>query len=118
MTNLSDQDHHRRRVLALIQDHFDTDPDLSAAHWFHPDDAQTVRLVEVNPQGPRLRQLYVFSFHPTPPQVPFRLQIADVHPDDWADILTGVIPLPEGRTLQPRLSFSRDDLPAVTSQHV
>lgn len=98
----------KQEVEKLAREHFRIDPTLTHVHWFGPaDSTEVVRLIEVNNETFCHGKVLVFSFRAIPPEVPFKLQIADVHPDDWDGIEKGLVKLPEGWPEKPVHTFSR-----------
>lgn len=102
----------------LLKDHFESEPSLTHAHWFGPEEgSDEVRLIEVNPEGPSSGRLFVMTFKATQ-NVPFKLHIAEVHPDVWMAIEEGKILLPQGWPAKPLRTFVPRDLTLNGEFHV
>ena len=100
----------KQELKELLQDHFKSEPHLTHAHWFGPEEgSDEVRLIEVNPEGPSSGRLFVMTFKATQ-NVPFKLHIAEVHPDVWSAIEAGDISLPQGWPTKPLRTFGSEDL--------
>jgi len=96
-------------VLELAEEHFELEPTLESIYWFDgpPGEGQVeIRLVEVNRNAPKTGDVFVISFRPDD-ATPYRLQIAEVHPDEWRDIEEGRLELPEDWLAVPRRRILR-----------
>jgi hypothetical protein len=94
-------------VEAVVQDHFETEPGLDEIIWFKNGAAGKICLIEINRYALPGDAVFVFSFAPCPPEVPFPIRIADVTPQDWERIKQGEIPLPPGWLFKNAQVFHR-----------
>jgi hypothetical protein len=69
---------------------------------------ERIRLIEVNRNGFPTGRIEAFYFAPSQ-EVPFKTYLADVTPEEWQQILSGEIPLPEGWSREGSREFLRSE---------
>lgn len=92
-----------RRLASL---HFKTEDTIEQIVWFTRGDDTVIRLIEINRTALPTGKVEVFSFAPSA-DIPFPTLIADVTPNEWQEIRSGHIPLPESWDLASAQVFSR-----------
>jgi len=100
-------------VKFLAQDNFAVEDGLERIIWLREGAGEKIRLIEVNRNGFPTGRIEAFYFAPFA-EVPFKTYLADVTPEEWRQILSGKIPLPEGWTLEESREFLRSEF-EVTS---
>lgn len=86
---------HEEAARLLARWHRESEPSIAQIFWHHDPATGEIRLIEVNPKTIPTGEAMVFGFAPSGP-FPFRSAVAEVTPDEWAQILGGRIPLPSG----------------------
>lgn len=79
----------------VIQEHFLLEPGLQSIAVFSEGSAQELRLLEINREALPTGQVEPFVFA-SDKHFPFPIFIADVTPEEWDEICSGHISLPEG----------------------
>jgi hypothetical protein len=97
-----------KAVKFLAQNNFEVEDGLELVVWLRRGAGDTIRLIEVNRNGFPTGRIEAFYFAPSE-DVPFRTYLADITPKEWQQILSGVIPLPEGWSLEDRREFLRSE---------
>ena len=92
----------------LAAEHFGVDPGIDLIVWFRPakpDESQEIRLLEVNRDALK-GDLFPVAFRASD-DLPFRLVIAELHPDEWRRVKDGTLPLPEDWQASERREIPR-----------
>jgi hypothetical protein len=97
-----------KAVRFLAQNNFEVEDGLELVVWLRQGAGDTIRFIEVNRNGFPTGRIEAFYFAPSE-DVPFRTYLADITPNEWQQILSGVIPLPEGWSLEGRREFLRSE---------
>ena len=94
-------------VEKVVQSHFEIEPGIDEIIWFKKGSDGRICLLEINRGALPAGSILVFSFAPSPPEVPLPIRIADVTPQEWERVKQGDIPLPPGWSLEDAQIFHR-----------
>jgi hypothetical protein len=97
-----------KAVKFLAQNNFEVEDGLERIVWLRHGAGDKIRLIEVNRNGFPTGRIEAFYFAPFA-EVPFKTYLADITPNEWQQILSGEIPLPEGWSLENRKEFLRSE---------
>jgi hypothetical protein len=97
-------------VRRLAREHFEVDESIERIIWFKDTVNQDeIHLIEVNrdifPEG-----MVLLFYHKPSHKFPLPLRIADVTPEEWEKVKSGMIPLPEGWSLESMEIFQREEV--------
>lgn len=97
-----------KAVKFLVNDNFEVEDGLERIVWLRHGAGDKIRLIEVNRNGFPIGRIEAFYFSPSE-EVPFKTYLADVTPEEWQQILSGEIPLPDGWSLEGSREFLRSE---------
>jgi len=94
-------------VRRMAREHFDLEEGIERVIWVKNDGAREIHLIEVNrntfPEG----KVLTFYLGATE-EYPLPVRLADITPEEWDKIQSGLIPLPKGWSLNNIEIFERD----------
>jgi hypothetical protein len=103
-------------VQRLARWHFEIEEGIERIIWFKNGEDKAIHLLEVNRDTFPEDKVLVFYHRPTT-EYPIPVRLADVTPDEWEKVKKGLIPLPDGWSLDDIKIFERKDvLQAVESK--
>jgi len=96
-------------VQGLARKHFQLEEGIDRFIWFKNGEQDEIRLIEINRNGIPEGAVVPFYLEPTE-EAPLPILIGDITPDEWQKVRQGIIPLPEGWSLENSETITRDDL--------
>jgi len=95
-------------VRRLAREHFDLEEGIERVIWVKNDGVKEIHLIEVNrntfPEG----KVLTFYLGATE-EYPLPVRLADITPEEWDKVKSGLIPLPNGWSLDDIEIFERED---------
>ena len=85
-------------VEKLVKEYFAIEEGLKSIIWIKSNQEKEILLIEVDTTAIPAGRVEPFYFKPTE-EVPYPMRIANITPDEWKDVQSGSIDMPEGWTL-------------------
>lgn len=96
-------------VRRMAREHFEVEESIERIIWFKDAEKKEIHLIEVNrdifPEG-----MILLFYHKPTAKFPLPARIADVTPEEWEKVKNGVIPLPEGWSLDDVEILEREEV--------
>lgn len=93
-------------VRRMVREHFDLEEGIERVIWIKNDGVKEIHLIEVNrntfPEG----KVLTFYLGATE-EYPLPVRLADITPEEWDKVKSGLIPLPKGWSLNNIEIFER-----------
>jgi hypothetical protein len=96
-------------VQRLMRWHFEIEESIERIIWFKDGGKNEIHLLEVNRDTFPEDKILVFYHRPTS-EYPVPVRLADITPEEWEKVKKGVIPLPDGWSLDKAEIFERKDV--------
>jgi hypothetical protein len=96
-------------VRRMAQEHFEIEEGVERVVWFKNGEQNEIHLIEVNrntiPEG-----MILTFYHGPTPEYPLPAIVGDITPEEWNKVKYGLIPLPDGWSLDDIEIFERQDV--------
>ena len=96
-------------VRRLAREHFEVEEDIERIIWFKDDERKKIRLLEVNRNSIPEDLILTIYLKPTRER-PLPALMGDITPEEWEKVKMGIIPLPEGWSLDNAEILEREEV--------
>ncbi len=96
-------------VRRMAREHFEIEEDIERIIWFKNGKKEEIRLLEVNRNSIPENLILTVYLKPTR-EHPLPALIGDITPEEWEKVKRGLIPLPEGWSLDDAEILERDEV--------
>jgi len=104
-------------VRRLAREHFEVEEDIERIIWFKDGEKKRIRLLEVNRNSIPEDLILTIYLKPTPER-PLPAQMGDITPEEWEKVKMGIIPLPEGWSLDNAEVLEREEVLQLTDSNL